>query len=92
MSSEPSDQNREPVTRRLDELAQQVKYLRELIDAAYAEERRQYSAFFRRSDRRNAPQEIARRHPASAVHQRRINELRTDQPNPKKTLSDDDVS
>lgn len=57
MSSEPSDQNREPVTRRLDELAQQVKYLRELIDAAYAEERRQYSAFFRRSARRKAPQE-----------------------------------
>jgi hypothetical protein len=55
MSSEPSDQNREPVTRRLDELAQQVKYLRELIDAAYAEERRQYSAFFPRPDRRKAP-------------------------------------
>jgi hypothetical protein len=39
MSSEPSDENCEPVTRRLDELAQQVKYLRELIELAYAEER-----------------------------------------------------
>jgi hypothetical protein len=38
MSCKPSDHDREPVTRQLDLLAEEVKYLRELINSAYAEE------------------------------------------------------
>ncbi len=67
MSSD--DPNREPVTRRLDQLAQQIKYLRELIDSAYAEERQHAARSFLGLT-------------ASKPH-REIAGLRNDQPEPK---------
>jgi len=46
MSCKPSHHDREPVTRQLDLLAEEVKYLRELINSAHAEEWRLLRSFF----------------------------------------------
>jgi hypothetical protein len=83
MSSEPSDQNREPVTRRLDELAQQVKYLRELIDSAYAEERRHAARSFLGLTAGKLHREIAGRGSGPGRSPTAHDELRNDQPKPK---------